>query len=51
MAADEGGRPLAADVDEVRWVAVENALAIVTYDRDRDVLERARIAMGRPPAS
>jgi len=51
MAADEGGRPLAADVDEVRWVAVENALAIVTYDRDREVLARARIAMGQPPAS
>jgi 8-oxo-dGTP diphosphatase len=42
MAADAGGRPLAADVDEVRWVEIDQALAMVTYDRDREVLERAR---------
>jgi 8-oxo-(d)GTP phosphatase len=48
MAADRGGRPLAADVDEVRWVTLDEALAIVSYDRDRDVLARARLAMGSP---
>jgi 8-oxo-dGTP diphosphatase len=42
MAADAGGRPLAQDVDEVRWVGIDEAVAMVTYDRDREVLERAR---------
>ena len=42
MAADLGGRPLAKDVDEVRWVGLDEAVALVTYDRDREVLERAR---------
>ena len=42
MAADAGGRPLAPDVDEVRWVAIDEAVAMVSYDRDREVLERAR---------
>jgi len=42
MAADSGGRPLAKDVDEVRWVGIDDAVAMVTYDRDREVLERAR---------
>jgi len=42
MAADAGGRPLAEDVDKVRWVGIDEAVAMVTYDRDREVLERAR---------
>jgi hypothetical protein len=42
MAADDGGRPLAHDVDEVRWLGIDEAVATVTYDRDREVLERAR---------
>ncbi len=42
MAADAGGRPLAEDVDEVRWVEIVEAVAMVSYDRDREVLERAR---------
>jgi 8-oxo-dGTP diphosphatase len=42
MAADAGGRPLAKDVDEVRWVGLDEAVAMVSYDRDREVLERAR---------
>jgi 8-oxo-dGTP pyrophosphatase MutT (NUDIX family) len=42
MVADEGGRPLAKDVDEVRWVGIDEAVAMVTYERDREVLERAR---------
>ena len=42
MAADAGGRPLAKDVDEVRWVGLDEAAALVSYDRDRDVLDRAR---------
>ncbi len=42
MAADAGGRPLAHDVDEVRWLGIDEAVAMVTYDRDREVLERAR---------
>jgi 8-oxo-(d)GTP phosphatase len=45
MAADAGGRPLADDVDEVRWVEIDDAVAIVSYDRDREVLERARAAL------
>jgi 8-oxo-(d)GTP phosphatase len=42
MAADAGGRPLAQDVDEVRWVGLDEAAALVSYDRDREVLDRAR---------
>ena len=45
MAADAGGRALADDVDEVRWVGIDDAVAIVSYDRDREVLERARAAL------
>jgi 8-oxo-dGTP diphosphatase len=45
MAADAGGRPLAKDVDDVRWVGIGKAVAMVTYDRDREVLERARSAL------
>jgi 8-oxo-dGTP diphosphatase len=26
------------EVDEVRWVALEDALALLSYDRDRDLL-------------
>jgi 8-oxo-dGTP diphosphatase len=32
------------EVDEVRWLAVEEALELMTYDRDRDVLR----ALGGP---
>ena len=45
MAADAGGRELADDVDEVRWVGIDDAVAIVSYDRDREELERARAAL------
>ncbi|HEY7259731.1 MAG TPA: NUDIX domain-containing protein [Gaiellales bacterium] len=45
MAADAGGRPLAEDVDEVRWVGLDEAVALVSYDRDREVLDRARTAL------
>ena len=45
MAPDTGGRPLANDVDEVRWVGIGEALALVSYDRDREVLDRARTAL------
>ena len=45
MAADAGGRPLANDVDRVRWVELGKAVAMVTYERDREVLERARSAL------
>jgi 8-oxo-dGTP pyrophosphatase MutT (NUDIX family) len=45
MAADAGGRPLAKDVDEVCWVGIDAAAAMVTYDRDREILERARAAL------
>jgi 8-oxo-(d)GTP phosphatase len=41
MAADAGGGALAKDVDAVRWVSIDEAVAMVTYDRDREVLERA----------
>ena len=54
MAADAGGRPLAEDVDEVRWVEIDEAVATVAYDRDREVLQRARAALmsaTRPPGS
>jgi 8-oxo-dGTP diphosphatase len=42
MAADAGGRPLARDVDEVRWVEIDEAATLLSYDRDREVLDRAR---------
>jgi len=45
MAADTGGRPLANDVDGVRWVGIDEAVALVSYDRDREVLDRARPAL------
>ena len=46
MGADAGGRPLAPDVDEVRWVGLDEAVALVSYDRDREVLDRARGPLG-----
>jgi 8-oxo-(d)GTP phosphatase len=42
MAADSGGRPLARDVDEVRWVEIDEAATLLSYERDREVLDRAR---------
>lgn len=36
------GGPLAGDVDEVRWLPLAEAIATVSYARDREVLERAR---------
>ena len=45
MAADAGGRPLAKDVDAVRWVGLDEAGALVSYARDREVLDRARSAL------
>ena len=42
MAAGAGGRTLAKDVDRVRWVGIDEAVTLVSYDRDREVLERAR---------
>jgi 8-oxo-(d)GTP phosphatase len=46
MVADAGGRPLAEDVDEVRWVALDEAVTLVSYERDREVLDRARGLVG-----
>jgi 8-oxo-dGTP pyrophosphatase MutT (NUDIX family) len=38
----EGG-PVAGDgVDEVRWATVDEALALLTWERDRDLLAAAR---------
>ena len=42
MAADDDVADLAPDVDEVRWLAPDDAAAQLTYATDRDVLERAR---------
>jgi 8-oxo-dGTP pyrophosphatase MutT (NUDIX family) len=42
MAADADAADLAPDVDEVRWLAPEDAAALLMYATDRDVLERAR---------
>ena len=39
-ALEEVGLP-AADVDEVRWLSAGEARELLTYDRDRGVLERA----------
>jgi 8-oxo-dGTP diphosphatase len=33
---------LADDVDEVRWLTADEAVALVAYATDREVLERAR---------
>lgn len=33
---------LAHDVDEVRWLAADDAEALLSYGSDRDVLDRAR---------
>lgn len=42
MTADGDVADLAPDVDEVRWLAPDDAAAQLTYATDRDVLERAR---------
>jgi 8-oxo-dGTP pyrophosphatase MutT (NUDIX family) len=42
MAADADSADLAHDVDEVRWLAPDDASALLSYSTDRDVLERAR---------
>jgi 8-oxo-dGTP pyrophosphatase MutT (NUDIX family) len=42
MAAADDVADLAPDVDEVRWLAPDDAAAQLTYATDRDVLERAR---------
>jgi 8-oxo-dGTP diphosphatase len=42
MSVAGAGGDLAADVDEVRWMPFDDAVAVVSYDRDREVLERAR---------
>ena len=41
MEADEVAFEPNDEVDEVRWLAAEDALAALSYDRDRDVLEAA----------
>ena len=41
MSALEEVGPPAADVDEVRWLSAGEARELLTYDRDRGVLERA----------
>ncbi len=51
-------RPTGGDVaehdhefDEVRWFQVEEALAIMTYPTEREVVERAASLMGDAPGS
>jgi 8-oxo-dGTP diphosphatase len=39
-AVAEAGAP-EQDVDEVRWLAADEARALLTYDGDRELLERA----------
>lgn len=41
MTALEEVGPPADDVDEVRWLSAGEARGLLTYDRDRGVLERA----------
>jgi 8-oxo-dGTP diphosphatase len=40
-----------AEVDELRWVAADEAANLLTYDRDVEVLESFSQALGRSPAS
>ena len=42
MAADADTADIAPDVDEVVWLAPEDAEALLSYGTDRDVLDRAR---------
>jgi 8-oxo-dGTP pyrophosphatase MutT (NUDIX family) len=42
MIADDEAAELAADVDEVVWLAPDDAAGLVTHATDRAVLERAR---------
>jgi 8-oxo-dGTP diphosphatase len=40
---EPSGEPVARnEIDEVRWVALEQADAVLSYDRDRDLLGRLR---------
>jgi 8-oxo-dGTP pyrophosphatase MutT (NUDIX family)/phosphohistidine phosphatase SixA len=39
-----------AEIDGVRWVGYDDALAVLTYDRDRDMLRAARKARRRTHA-
>lgn len=51
-------RPIGGDLaehdhefDEVRWFQVEEALAIMTYPTEREVVERSASLMGDPPGA
>jgi len=37
----DGGFAPGKEVDELRWLALQEALALLTYDRDREVLRAA----------
>jgi 8-oxo-dGTP diphosphatase len=39
---DVRGYPANSEIDKVRWAPYEKALAVLTYDRDRDTLREAR---------
>jgi NADH pyrophosphatase NudC (nudix superfamily) len=34
------------EVDEVRWVTLADALALLTHDRDRELLEKVSDTLG-----
>jgi len=47
MEAIDGDFAGGAEVDELRWLAAGNALGLLSYTRDRDLL--AEVAAGDPP--
>jgi 8-oxo-dGTP diphosphatase len=45
--AGEAGEIDGSEVDELRWVAPDEALAMLTYERDRDLVAAALAPRGR----
>jgi hypothetical protein len=37
-----GAGPDTAEVDEARWVTIDEALAMVTYENERGILHKAK---------
>jgi broad specificity phosphatase PhoE/8-oxo-dGTP pyrophosphatase MutT (NUDIX family) len=48
MTAVDGEPTAANEVDDARWVAADDATALLTYDRDRELLSRFRDLVARP---
>ena len=51
MTRVDGELAAAHEVDEARWVALDDAAGLLTYERDREVLDRFRSLANLEPSS